>query len=164
MGENDYKSDLNDVCDYLADIEKLLIEIRDNTKPKVKRERMQAVGEGLPEIVQIWNEWAHKSLARVTAMEHSSSRYKNCVARWKENHDKSFWVRVIQKVNTSPFCLGSNERQWFADIEWLVRPDTCHRVLEGKYDEKKKALVTPQDRTIVGYIPGPDGEQIPVYR
>lgn len=147
----------------LDQIIQLLTEIRDNTKPKVKRERIQSIGDGLPMIVQIWNEWAHEKLPRVMAMEHSSTRYKNSLARWKENHDKEFWIKVIQRVNKSDFCLGVNERHWYADIEWLVRPDTCHRVLEGKYDNRTKSLEV-REKTIVGYTTGADGVSIPIYQ
>jgi len=149
-----------EIQEALNRIELLLTEIRDNTKPKQKRERTQLLGDGLPEIAKLWNEWASSYFPRVQAMDSSSARYKSCVARWKEHPKPDFWVRAINKINASDFCKGKNNRNWIADIEFLCRPDNCNKLLEGKYDNKEQAVVA--EKKIHGYIQGADGQMMPV--
>lgn len=48
------------------------------------------------------------------------------------------WVQVIARIRQSAFCLGENDRGWVASPDWLLRPDTATRVLEGKYDNRGK--------------------------
>lgn len=49
--------------------------------------------------------------------------------------DKSYWVQVVQKIAASNFCNGGGSTGWRADFDWLLRPDTHLKVLEGKYDD-----------------------------
>ena len=44
------------------------------------------------------------------------------------------WRRIIERVNASTFCRGENDRGWRADPEFILRPDSADKVLEGKYD------------------------------
>jgi len=138
----------------------LLTEIRDNTRPKQKKERTQVLGDGLPEIAKLWNEWAAPCFPKVQAMDQSSTRYKSCLARWKEHPRADFWIKAINKINHSDFCRGKNNRNWFADIEFLVRPDTGNKLLEGKFDNKDGAV--PQEQRVIGYAPGANNEMVPV--
>lgn len=52
---------------------------------------------------------------------------------------------VLTRMNASSFCRGDNDRGWTADVDFLLRPDTATRVLEGKYDDRKQNA--PQGRT-----------------
>lgn len=120
----------------------LLTEIRDELRklneafPKKKTRKESVMAGELPNIAQIWNEWAHESLPRVISMETSSTRFKNCRARWESKPDTNHWISVIQRLNKSSFLLGKNDRKWKGDIEFLCRPDSAAKILEGKYDDK----------------------------
>ena len=48
------------------------------------------------------------------------------------------WVEVIDRMAGSSFCNGENDRGWVATFDWLIRPDTAAKVLEGKYDNRGK--------------------------
>lgn len=147
----------------------LLIEIRDelrrlNEKMEIRRpsKRESVTLDGLPHIAKIWNEWAEPPYSKVTSMSTASTRYKNIVARWKEKPDEAYWVGVIRKLNESMFCKGDNERKWVADIEFLGRPDSAAKLLEGKYEPKKKP---EKPKIITGYWENPDtGERVPLYK
>jgi hypothetical protein len=96
-----------------------------------------APGEpSLPRIAIIWNRVKAEVLAPVKLC--GVSRKKHAQNRWKEHPSEEFWNDVIWKINQSEFCLGNNNRGWKADFDFLVRPDTAAKVLEGKYAGKQQ--------------------------
>lgn len=56
------------------------------------------------------------------------------------------WLRdclsAIQRIPQCPFLAGRNKRAWVANIDWLLRPDSVARVLEGAYDAIEGATST----------------------
>ena len=38
--------------------------------------------------------------------------------------------------------MGKNERGWKANFDFLMRPDTQYKVLEGQYDNKNKSAAS----------------------
>jgi hypothetical protein len=73
-------------------------------------------------------------LSKAKAM--SPKRLAAANARIKENSDKNYWIEVVKRLANSQFCCGSNDRGWKADIDFLLKPDTHIKVMEGKYDDK----------------------------
>ncbi len=69
----------------------------------------------------------------------SASRKKAYLARMKDPFFRDHWREAMAKVGQSDFCKGQNERGWKADIDWFLRPDTCARIMEGKYDNRVQA-------------------------
>lgn len=71
-----------------------------------------------------------------------SSRSKLADARWQENPRQEYWSEVVYLMAKSSFCRGEKNnpegthRNWKADIDFLLRPDTHLRVMEGKYDDR----------------------------
>lgn len=45
--------------------------------------------------------------------------------------------RVFEKANNSKFLTGTNDWNWRATFDWLIKPSNFVKVLEGNYDEKK---------------------------
>ncbi len=41
---------------------------------------------------------------------------------------------AIRRIAASPFCRGRNDRRWVATIDFLLRPNTVAKALEGVYD------------------------------
>lgn len=64
---------------------------------------------------------------------------------------KTFTVEKIReaftKANASEFLQGKNDRGWKATFDWILKPDSITRILEGKYDSRN-----PQDSS---RTPGP---------
>lgn len=60
------------------------------------------------------------------------------------------WIEVVRKISESNFCNGQNDRGWRADFDFLVRPDTWAKVLEGKYNTN----VLPIAKKTVGFSGG----------
>lgn len=50
---------------------------------------------------------------------------------------------LFQKAEASSFLKGSNSRNWSANFDWLLNDSNMAKVLEGNYDDKKKAAAKP---------------------
>lgn len=55
------------------------------------------------------------------------------------------WREVIARIGRSSFCRGENGNGWRASPDWLLQPDVATKVLEGKYDDRKRPslVLTP---------------------
>lgn len=84
-------------------------------------------------LVEIWIDH-HGELPGIRGM--SKKRQASAEARWKENPSADYWIEIIQRLARSAFCRGQNDRGWKADFDFLIQPDTQHKVLEGKYDDR----------------------------
>lgn len=115
------------------------VTLQEKEKEKEKNvfKKRGGVGEKKNEtpLVEIWNQ--HRgSLAAVRGA--SATRLKHAESRWSENPSTEYWAEIVTRIARSPFCQGNNDRGWKADFDFLIRPDTQHKVLEGKYDSKTK--------------------------
>jgi hypothetical protein len=95
-------------------------------------------------IVEIWNR-ERGTLAGVRGI--SGSRAKALKLRWEENPSEAFWIEVITRAAASPFLTGKNDRNWRADFDFILKPDSAHRILEGKYDGKGPTNSKPRTFT-----------------
>jgi ribosomal protein L19E len=106
-------------------------------------------GSKLPPLAEIWNAEIRKPLAGVKSA--SKARRRMAEARWAENPQPEFWVEVIHRLNRSSFCRGENSRGWKADFDFLIKPDSASRILEGKYDDRgasnspRMQVVSPEE-------------------
>lgn len=82
----------------------------------------------------LWNQDAHPALPRWNEM--SAGREKKAKARLKEK-PLAVWAEVIARINASAFLRGETERGWKAGPDWLLKPDTATKVLEGQYDDHR---------------------------
>ena len=73
----------------------------------------------------------------------SANRKKAIAARWKEyKGDLATFIELFDMAEASPFLKGQNDRNWSADIDWLMKSDNMAKVLEGKYNDQRR----PQNR------------------
>jgi hypothetical protein len=77
--------------------------------------------KGLPETFPKIAVWTKK---RATAFKE----------RIKDPHFRDNWAAGLERMKSSLFCQGHNDRGWKADIDFFLRPDTLAKILEGKYD------------------------------
>ena len=84
-------------------------------------------------IVEIWNAKAPAGLGRVK--EVSVGRDRHLKARWSEHPEPIYWENVIQEIGRSSFLQGmaSGGRGWKASIDFLLRPDSATKIIEGQY-------------------------------
>lgn len=84
-------------------------------------------------LVEIWNQECG-TLPKVRIL--SNQRGRKAKAAWSRHPSEEFWIQVIARIRASPFCTGSSDRGWVANFDFLVKPDTPARVLEGVYDRR----------------------------
>lgn len=87
------------------------------------------------DLLDAWN-LSRGGLAKAKGL--SKKRTIACEARLREIPDLSYWIGVIERMAASRFCCGENDRGWKADFDFLLRPDTHLKVIEGKYDNNQK--------------------------
>lgn len=87
------------------------------------------------DLQDLWN--AHRGdLPKCQSL--SDKRKRTCQQRIRERPKADDWVPVIQRMAASDFCCGRTGGTWIADFDFLLKPDTVPRVLEGKYDNRQR--------------------------
>lgn len=102
-----------------------------------KRSRLTATPQLLADA---WNEGTTAPIARCQAL--SQARRRKALSRLRDASIDE-WRVVIARINASPFCRGENDRGWVASFDWLLQPDVRLKVLEGKYDGKRRRGTKP---------------------
>jgi uncharacterized protein YdaU (DUF1376 family) len=103
------------------------------TSTKEQREDALSVGD----LRELWNEETNGLLPQCLKL--TDQRRKHVAARLTETPFDQ-WVDIITRIKKSSFCCGENDRGWKATFDWLIRPETATRVLEGQYDDRQKAV------------------------
>ena len=116
---------------------------------KVKESKGKESSRILSLLQNLWNEKVDSSksgLARV--IEDSKDRKDKERLRLK-SRDKESWKIVFDKINSSLFCCGENDKRWKASYDWIMKNDTnAIKVLEGKYDNAEtKSTKEPVNTT-----------------
>lgn len=83
---------------------------------------------------ELWNELVTPPFSRCLGL--SETRKKAARSRLRD-HDLDVWRSVIARIVASRFCRGENERGWVATFDWLLRPGTAQKALEGQYDNRQ---------------------------
>ena len=88
----------------------------------------------LPPEAVLWN--SHPELPQVIAF--GATRWGHLRARRTEPFFVENLSAAIERVCASRFCLGHNNERWKANFDWLLRPDSVARIMEGKYDNREQ--------------------------
>ena len=126
----------------LTEIRDLLIEIRDELSGKkpavVQAEEVddtRPVNEVIPQLARIWNDHCGV-LPKVLAFSPATRRYRMAKQRWHEKPDAEYWVEIVKILGESKFCSGFNDQKWVATFDFLIRPDTRFKAMEGVYGKR----------------------------
>lgn len=92
-------------------------------------------------LVEVWNQHCG-TLSRAQKInlktKAGQKRARLLRERWRENPDAEFWTDIVKKVAASEFCNGGRDRTgWRATFDWLLKPDTYLKILEGNYNSGK---------------------------
>lgn len=90
-------------------------------------------------LVELWNQ--HSALnqpkVRLDSFSAESKRYKAAKLRLAKKPDLEYWTEVIKKIAASDWCTGQTNRgNWVATFDWLIKPETHTKVMEGQYDNR----------------------------
>jgi hypothetical protein len=86
------------------------------------------------EIMKLYNEIC-VSLPKIKNID--GQRRKAVAARWRTYKTIETFKELFQATEGSDFLKGSNDRNWNADFDWIMKPNNFSKVLEGKYANKK---------------------------
>jgi hypothetical protein len=89
------------------------------------------------DLQDLWNTTANAELPRWQEMPEPRRRAAKARLRERPLDGVGGWREVIARMSASAFCRGANDRGWRADPEFLLRPGTAAKVLEGKYDDRQ---------------------------
>jgi hypothetical protein len=90
----------------------------------------------------MWNSFS-PPLPKV--IELSDDRKNKIAARLKKYPESDYWRTVIERIVKTPFLIGKSERGWRANIDWLLKPGSPTKVLEGLYDDKSQKNNAAED-------------------
>ena len=95
--------------------------------------KREAVGASLAVATVVQTQW--NTIDGITRCDTVTPKRRQAVqARMKDPYWRENWRRAIDKLRTIDAIRGKNDRNWRADIDWFLRPDTVALTLEGKYD------------------------------
>lgn len=86
------------------------------------------------EVFESWNSMAREA-ARPVCQKLTTSRRKLCQARLRDDGLQAI-QSAIQRIPQSEFLRGETGDWPGATIDFLLRPDTVTKILEGKYDDR----------------------------
>lgn len=80
-------------------------------------------------------------LRSVVLSRWNGTRQKNLQARWREDprhQSLDFWRWYFEGVRENQFYLGRNERNWRADLGWLVKRSNFDDMVERIADQRRR--------------------------
>jgi uncharacterized protein YdaU (DUF1376 family) len=106
----------------------------DSGRSPPRRERVQQPppADALTRAYSLWNAFADShDLRRVRKL--SETRSRKLRARLDE-HGIEGWIEALEHIAGSPFLLGQNDRGWQITFDFMLRPTSLLKLLEGNYD------------------------------
>ena len=88
-----------------------------------------------PSLANFWNELKPNVLPKVF-LPLNPKRTDKAKLAIKVRPDPEYWKALIQSISTTPFLLGSNDRGWKADFDFIL--EKYDKVYEGKYKSQTK--------------------------
>lgn len=82
--------------------------------------------------VDLVNRW--NAIRGLPAIRDMKKRRKVLQSRLQE--DGWDWSEAIERISSSSFLMGKNDRGWRANIDWFLKPNIVTRILEGNYDDQ----------------------------
>ncbi len=86
--------------------------------------------------------------------EWTEARQKFLRTRWREKPERQsldYWKAFFEYVSKCPFLMGKSDKPFQADLEWLVRPSNFVKVIEGRYDEKRRKFMSTSSEGIMDW-------------
>jgi len=101
------------------------------------------------EILNLWNSLKQNLRApnpsiNIDKFLKSKSRMDKLKLRQKENPDIAEWEKVIKFILTDSFCRGENDRNWLANIDYLIKNDSMFGKILEKSDNNRQQYSAPQ--------------------
>ena len=101
--------------------------------------------------VDNWNLIAKQAgIPKATATD---SRRKTFATRIKNKQWLEKYIPALRLIPDIPFLCGKNDRNWTANIDWFLRPDSVVKTIDGQYGGPQKNANTTHGTTDIGIKP-----------
>jgi hypothetical protein len=67
-----------------------------------------------------------------------NAKRSKAISRVLKNYSEEEILTAFNNLESSDFCKGKNDSGWKADIDFLLKEDKFDRVLEGRYNSKRR--------------------------
>lgn len=114
-------------------------EVEEETEVGTGTEVEEKIGRITPEeLVEAWNNiCGTEGFPKVNKIP--ADRRQKINARLKAHPEVEFWTEVLNRIARTPFLKGNNDREWKANIDWLISNDTnAVKVTEGFYAKSNR--------------------------
>lgn len=101
-----------------------------NKTPTVDNQQDESASEVASELMRMWNDLGDP-FPEIRSM--TTKRVATVRARLADAYWRKWWRTALATLPDLPFCTGTNERRWVANVEWFLRPNTVTRIMEGCY-------------------------------
>lgn len=92
--------------------------------------------ETLTLAVNAWNALAGaRGLAKVDHL--TPARKQSLRLRLEELGGPAGWADLLRKIQASRFLCGENEQGWSARFDWVIKPASVVKIMEGNYDKRE---------------------------
>lgn len=118
------------------DLANLAVNVNDNVNVNVDVNVNDTVTDNVINYQQIIDLYHSTCTSYPHIAKLSTTRKKAISARLKQYTVDDFKT-LFEKAEASSFLKGSNNRDWSADFDWLIKDANMAKVIEGKYDNKE---------------------------
>ena len=87
----------------------------------------------------------HKICVSLPKVMKVTDRRKKAILKILKVYSKEDILRCFELAEESDFLKGNNDREWKADIDFILRNDKFVSILEGKYGGKKRTKSVGRD-------------------
>lgn len=99
------------------------------TQTQTHKKKKNSVASPPCPFFEIWN----ANCGSLPRCSETASRLPKAKKRLDDNPDPEYWAEIVRRAAASQFCQGNNDRGWRMDIDFLLKPDTHIKIMEGKY-------------------------------
>jgi hypothetical protein len=99
---------------------------------------------------ELWNEITKPPLPRWEEMNQARERAHRARLKERPVDGPTGWREVITRISRSRYCHQGSKGDWKANPEWLLRPGTASRVLEGEFGCAPSQPVETQPCEVIG--------------
>ena len=83
------------------------------------------------------------SFPRLTVL---SDKRKQAIKARLNTYTLEQFKELFEKAEASSFLKGSNNRNWQANFDWLIKDSNFAKVLDGNYDDSPIKVIKPQQK------------------
>lgn len=110
------------------------------TELDIREREVKTSPAPLQQIVDLY----HSVCVSFPAVRSLSDARKKAIKARLNTYSVEDFKTMFEKAEASSFLKGSNDRNWTATFDWLIKDANMAKVLDGNYDDKGRKEVVPK--------------------